>query len=174
MTNIKTPIPREAASLELKSFERKNELFQFHLLSKKVFLNSEEKNQRQALLQNEQFIGQLKNLFKVPSEYQDLENQQNAAVDFLLAALNGKGSAAAAEVLKSIIQDPATENISLSLATRENLGGVKAEVLYKWSAQEPLKATEIPQWLPGPVSQKIWKNVLAQQEMNRAESALNK
>ncbi len=164
----------EVSTIELKPFENKKELNDYSLLRKKIFLTDKEKLQKQNFLKNEPFITRLKDLFKAPSIYSNSEDQQNAAVDFLLDALNSENSTAAAEVLRSIIQDPSTENENLSMADRETLAGVKAEVLYKWTAQEPLKASEIQQWLPGPVSQKIWKNVLAQQEMNQAESELSK
>ncbi|HEY8269525.1 MAG TPA: hypothetical protein VIG33_01445 [Pseudobdellovibrionaceae bacterium] len=174
IANPNAPEQKVGTSMVLKSFEGKKDLEGYRLLSKKIFLTNQEKIQMQDLLKNDEFTRQLKKLFTVSSEYDNLENQQNIAVDFLLAAATGENGALASEILKSIIQDPATENESLSRTTRENLAGVKAEVLYRWSAQEPLKAAEMRQWLPGPVSEKIWKNVLAQQEMNRAESAMVK
>lgn len=173
-----TPVQRQSASLAAKRFEGQRELEDYKLLKKKIFLTDQEKSQMQQLLRNEAFTLQIQKLFNVPNEYENeyenLENQQNTAIDFLLAALEGQNSAVAGEVLKSIIQDPGTEDQTLSLPLRENLAGVKAEVLYRWSALDPVKATEMQQWLPGPVSLKIWKNILAQQEMNRAESAEEK
>lgn len=156
-------------------FEMKKELEEYRLYSKKVFMSEEEKRQKRGLLQDAGLIRQLGALFKSSaSSYEDLVEQQNTAVDFLLEALQGESRAVAAEVLRGVIQDPATENTRLSLASRENLAGAKAEILYRWSAQEPAKSREIAQWLPGPVSQRIWRNVLAQQESNRAESAITK
>lgn len=168
------PPPTESAATEIKVFEHQRELDEYHLLSQKVFLTDQERRQKQGLLQNAQFIESLKSLFKSQKPTEELEDQQNTAVDFLMEALNGPAKEAAAGVLKSVIQNPDTENAKLDMATRENLAGAKAEVLYKWSAQDPSRNNEIRQWLPGAVSQRIWANVLYQQEMNRLESALTK
>lgn len=167
-------LPTAEADAKLQSFENKTELSEFKTLKQKVFLTEEEKLQRQSLLKNRALLENLKGLFKYPTPFQDLESQQNVAVDLLLEAIKSGDAETARDVLKELIADPTIENKQLSTAQRQNLAGVKAEVLYQWSSLEPDRAGEMQKALPGPVSQKIWKNVLTQQDLNRAESAVTK
>lgn len=163
------------AIAELKPFENKTELAEFKILKEKVFLTEEEKEQHKNFLQDRALLENLKTLFKYPAPYQDLEAQQNAAVDLLLEAIKSGGDADTARaVFKELIADPTIENSQLTPAQRQNLAGVKAEVLFQWSALEPERAGEMKNALPGPVSVKIWKNVETQQDLNRAESAITK
>lgn len=159
---------------ELKSFENKSELSEFKILKLKVFLTEEEQAQRKNFLQDRALLENLKGLFKYPAQYQDLENQQNVAVDLLLEAIKSGDAETARAVFKELIADPTIENKQLTPAQRQNLAGVKAEVLYQWSSLEPDRASEMQNALPGPVSQKIWKNVMSQQQNNEAESAITK
>jgi len=159
----------------LKSFENKNELAEFKTLKQKVFLTDNEKDQKKNFLRDRHLLESVKNLFKYQAPYQDLEDQQDIAVDLLLEAIKSGGDADTARaVFKELIADSTIEDGKLSPAQRQNLAGVKAEVLYQWSALEPDRAQEIQNTLPGPVSIKIWKNVKAQQQNNEAESALTK
>jgi hypothetical protein len=157
-----------------KPFENKSELEAFKILKQKVFLTEEEKVQRQELVRDRALLENLKNLFKYPTPYLELEAQQNMAVDLLLEAIKSGDAETARRVLKEVIADATIENNQLSQSQRQNLAGVKAEVLYQWSSLEPDRAHEMQQSLPGPVSQKIWKNVVTQQDLNRAESAIAK
>lgn len=185
-TGVKTEVPAAAAAAQTtahqiegtqnasKPFENKTELASFKILNQKVFLTEEEKEQRKQFIQDRALLENLKNLFKYPAQYQDLEAQQNVAVDLLLEAIKSGDAETARRVFKEVIADATIENNQLSQDQRQNLAGVKAEVLYQWSSLEPERASEMQQSLPGPVSQKIWKNVLTQQDLNRAESAVAK
>lgn len=159
---------------ELKPFENKTELAEFKILKQKVFLTEEEKAQRKDFLQDRILLENLRSLFKYPAQYQDLEEQQNVAVDLLLEAIKSGDADTARAVFKELIADPTIENKQLTPSQRQNLAGVKAEVLYQWSSLEPDRASEMQSALPGPVSQKIWKNIESQQQNNEAESAMTK
>lgn len=172
-TNTQALTP-PGADPELKPFENKTELSEFKILKQKVFLTEEEKQLRQNFLKNRALLENLKGLFKYPTAFQDLESQQNVAVDLLLEAIKSGDAETARSVLRELIADPTIEDKQLSPVQRQNLAGVKAEVLYQWSSLEPDRAGEMQKVLPGPVSQKIWKNVLTQQDLNRAESAITK
>ncbi len=169
-----TTNPLEVTRNEGQPFENKTELASFKTLKQKVFLTEEEKEQRKQFIQDRALLENLKNLFKYPAPYQDLEAQQNVAVDLLLEAIKSGDAETARRVFTDVIADATIENNQLSQDQRQNLAGVKAEVLYQWSSLEPDRAREMQQSLPGPVSQKIWKNVVTQQDLNRAESALAK
>jgi hypothetical protein len=99
-----------------------------------------------------------------------LQRLQNQAVDLLLEARLG-GSQIAGQVLRSVVTDGQVEKESLSRSDRQAFAELKADVLYRWSAREPAITAELPGWLPGPVSQKIWRNVVNAQEQNQLESA---
>ncbi|MBS1971811.1 MAG: hypothetical protein JSU04_15975 [Bdellovibrionales bacterium] len=169
-----TANPPEGTQKPSKPFENKTELASFKILKQKVFLTEQEKEQRKHFIQDRALLENLKNLFKYPAPYQDLEAQQNVAVDLLLEAIKSGDAETARGVFKEVIADATIENNQLSPDQRQNLAGVKAEVLYQWSSLEPDRASEMQQSLPGPVSQKIWKNVVTQQDLNRAESAIAK
>ncbi len=96
---------------------------------------------------------------------------QDAAVDLLVEALKSGDKAMAAEVARAVIEDPAVENAGTDRSVRENLAGIKAEVLYHWAAIMPDDASNIERSLPGPVSRKIWDNVNRRHASNLAESA---
>lgn len=165
--------PMKEIQMASKAFENKAELASFKILKQKVFLTEKEKEQRQQFIQDRMLLESLKNLFKYPAQYEDLESQQNVAVDLLLEAIKSGDAETARRVFKEIIADATIENNRLSQDQRQNLAGVKAEVLYRWSSLEPDRAREMQLSLPGAVSQKIWKNVVTQQNLNRAESAKN-
>lgn len=99
--------------------------------------------------------------------------QQTTAIDLLLeAAKSPEGREAAEAALQGIIADNQIEGEALPMDARKNLAGVKAEVLFQWSAQDPTKTKSMQAWLPGPVSQKIWENVTDAQTRNLRESAM--
>lgn len=154
----------------LPKYEYQKELDTYSLLRKKVFLSDAEKSQKTSLLKNEKFVRSLRELLKIPSLAQDDGQQNNAALDLLFDALKGENRQVARDILKSVIQDPGTENTALSMAERKALAGVKAEVLFHWSAMEPNLSGQMQQWLPGPVSQNIWKNVQAEHKSNLEQS----
>jgi hypothetical protein len=147
------------------------DLADYAKLKSKVFLNDDDKREKSRLLQDAALMRSLEPLLKKPIvQIGPEQEEQNAAIDFLLeAAMNS--SPAAVDVLRSVIEDRQVENARIDMKSREALAGVKAEILYHWSSADPARSQQFTGWLPGPVSQKIWENVRDRQERNRAESA---
>ncbi len=147
------------------------ELKQYRVIKNKAFLTDEEKALRKSFLENNEMLRNLGTYLKTPAtEESDSEEAKNAATDLLLEAIKDEKSAAAEAALQEVIADNTIENTQMDPAQRESLAGVKAEILYHWSAIDPEKVSQIEEWLPGPVSKKIWQNVLKAQNQNRAES----
>lgn len=146
-------------------------LEEYAKLKQKVLLNAESEAAKKRILQDEKLLGELKAVFDfVPDPKRgEQQNLQYAAIDLLLEA-RAAGSETAAAVLRSLIEDPRVEKDELSNTVRAELAETKAEVMYRWSSQEPERAAEIEKWLPGPVSAKIWHNVLSAQKQNQLES----
>jgi len=69
-------------------------------------------------------------------------------------------------VIKEIILDQNIENDSISMDLRTFFGESKAELLYHASSLYPDEFKNIKSVLPGPVTQKIWLNVLLMQKEN--------
>lgn len=163
---------RDVAARPSKPFEFQKELGDYAFLKKKVLLSDADKSEKKDLMQNDRFLRSLESLLKTPTNGDfEMEQQQNFALDLLFEALESDTRSIASEVLQAIVQDPQVENAQLDRKSREKLAGLKAEVLYQWAALEPGKSGEIQSWLPGPVSQRIWQNVLASQHSNLEESA---
>lgn len=151
------------------------ELKEYANIKNKVFLTEEEKATRRAMLNNDGMLRSLGDYLKNPTSVdQESDQARNLATDLLLEALRTEDSPAAQAALQELIQDTAVEDSKIEQNTRQVLAGTKAEVLYHWSALDPQKSTQMARWLPGPVSQKIWQNVINAQNQNRAESALEK
>jgi hypothetical protein len=147
------------------------ELNRYIVIKNKVFMNDEEKALRKSFLQNNEMLSALGEFLKTPAaETKTLEAERNAATDLLLEAVKAGPNAAAEAALQGVIADGAVENPQLDQKARQSLAGIKAEVLYHWSAINPDKAPEMKSWLPGPVSAKIWQNVEHAQAQNVAES----
>lgn len=157
------------APVPVEPFKYQRELATFQDLQGKVFLSSEEKEVRKALLSHILLIRALGDRLLVPAASASLVLEQELAVDLLLAALEEGDAESAREVLKTVVLDAQVEDPALSEEVRTQLAGAKAEVLYHWSALDPRAAIQIPDWLPGPVSQKIWANIERRQQANLAE-----
>lgn len=165
----KTPAGPSSESGAL-AFDRGVELAKYAGLKKKVFLSPDEKAEQARILEDRGLVNSLLSLLLVPALPGSMTmHMQNDAIDLLLEA-RAAGVAAASEVLRSVVEDKKIEDTSVDMETRTSLAGVKAEVLYQWSAQEPERASELERWLPGPVSQKIWNNVISAQRQNLNES----
>jgi hypothetical protein len=146
------------------------ELSEYSLLKKKVFTTSEEKAQRTRLLQDRNVVQSMLEYLAAPAAAgSEAAAIQNDAIDLLVEA-RAAGSDAAADVMSSVLRDGTIENANLDMETRTSLAGVKAEVLYRWSAQEPGRAGQMASLLPGPVSRNIWNNVKAAQAQNLLDS----
>jgi hypothetical protein len=163
-----------SATTERVAFEYARELAEFTVMKRKVFLSDEERVQKAALFGNRRMIASLGDYLNRPMG-NDVASigEQGAVLDLLVDALQSKeGNEAAEAALKSVVLDTQIESDHLAVEERKNLAGVKAEVLYQWTALEPGRAKEIRTWLPGPVSEKIWANVTETQNRNQAESAV--
>lgn len=176
-----TPPPRVPASLPDQGsnspiapavkpvkFEFQAELDSYAILKSIVLPNEEQKAMRTELLTNSRLLKAVAlRLTKQP--LMDLSDQ-DVAVDILLDALKDGDSRAAEEALREVVKDEQLEDSTLTSGVREQLAGIKAEVLYQWSAMVPQGANQLASLLPGPVSQRIWQNVLSMQSRNLAES----
>jgi hypothetical protein len=154
-----------------KDFAGADELAEYAKLKSHVFLDDEGNERKRTLLRDEKFLKGLESLLKTAAgnDMQLLE-AQSQAIDLLIEARANGSDHIAGEVLRSVIEDSSIENEKVNVADRKALAGVKAELLYQWTAQEPLVADKIQGWLPGPISAKIWKNVTHAQEQNEMES----
>lgn len=162
---------KTAAPKALEPAPHAKELAVYTDLHRKVFLNERESAEKDALLKNASVLRAMGvRLMRSPGS-EAAAKEQNVAVEMLLEALRTGDSEIAAEVLKGVITDGQVEDAHLDIASRENLAGVKAEVLFQWSAFRPAQANELATMLPGPVSQKIWQNIVDAQASNIAESA---
>jgi hypothetical protein len=165
------PIVPAPLKLEKKPEPFATELAEYAVLKKKVFLTAAEESQRNSFLKNDKILrGMRSRLLSSPTTAKEAK-EQNAAIDLLLDAVRIGDSEVAVEVLRDVVADGQIEDENIDRATRENLAGVKAEVLYQWSALKPAQAQELANMLPGPVSQKIWQNVVSAQASNLSESA---
>lgn len=154
-------------------FRFQKELDDYAFLRRKIFLSDDEKAEKARLLRDPSFVAGLESLFRDSLESGfEPEMRRNLALDLLFEALEGEGRDAASRVLRSVVRDERVESSALDSGTRRTLAGLKAEVLYQWSSKNPRVAREVGSWLPGPVSERIWRNVQAAQNQNLAESAI--
>lgn len=147
------------------------ELDKFAMISNKALLLEHDKVAKKKLITDVAFIRSLKSVLLTAALDNTMSHNQNIAVDFLFEALKGSQHDEVVKVLQAVAADPAVDNEQTDMASRKALAGVKAEVLFTWSAVDPDADANIAAALPGPVSQKIWANVKKQQENNLAESA---
>ena len=136
------------------------ELAMYTLLHRKVFLNEGESLEKSSLLKNASVLRAMGVRLVRPPGSDTAAVEQNTAVEMLIEALRSGDSQVAAEVLKGVIKDSQIEDPKLDMGIRSNLAGIKAEILFQWTALRPTQAQELATLLPGPVSQKIWQNVI--------------
>lgn len=148
----------------------------FKSMQAKVFKDESDKAYLKRLLSDSKYLQQLSNYLRDAQSIQNpsFRENQNLAIDFILEALNADASASAEQAIFDVIQDSQVEDVQLKLNLREMLAGVKADLLYQASAVKPELIPQIEQVLPGPVSQKIWKNVQKQHAENLASSEIEK
>lgn len=142
----------------------------FSSVQQKVMLKATDKQLKKELLSNKEALLSAKKLLLQPALEPEDQVLQNIALDYLFESLKGPQSAAAIEALKSIVADKTVESNKIKIEERKALAGVKAEILYQLSSERPEEAGSLQASLPGPISQKIWRNVQSQQENNLAES----
>lgn len=144
----------------------------FKVIQAKVFRSADDEKQWKIMISDSRHLLQLgqylKDLKSIDSE--DFKANQNAAIDLLIAALKGGDAATAEQAILEVIKDAQVEDDKLAQSSRDLLGGIKAELLYESSSIKPELAEQLEKILPGPVSQKIWKNVQQQQADNLALS----
>lgn len=161
--------PRNLAPASV-PFEYQTQLNEFAALKAKVLPSKEESLKMKRLLTDVGFLRgvgvRLARLPLLPL------GEQDVAIDLLIEALKTGDKGTAQEVLGSIVSDKQVENVKLEREVREQLAGIKGEVLYHWAAIMPDEARRIIASLPGPVSRKIWRNVEDTHENNLAESRL--
>ena len=167
---VPTQPEKPATPPPAKPFEYANELSSYAELAAKVLMTEEEKARKNRLLSDAALLRALGLRLTEASVDPSVTASQDLAVDLLVEALESGDQALASEVMKSVVEDPQVENKLLDRPVRENLAGIKAEVLYHWAAAQPDEAARIERSLPGPVSQKIWENVKSRHESNDAES----
>jgi hypothetical protein len=158
--------PTAAHVASILSEDKFAELSSYAQLKSKVFMNDGEKKERARLLSSGELAKSLEKVLLTAALDAQARQVQNDAVDFLLEA----NTPVAAEVLRNVIQDKQIENANLPLSERHALAGVKGEVLYRWTAQDPSRADQARRLLPGDVSKRVWDNVTRSQRQNLAES----
>lgn len=160
----------KAALTEPHTFEFPDEVKSYLEIQSKVFLSDADKRDRLTLLHHSDLLKALGRRLLEPTLDRQVMREQDAAVDLLLEALHDGDQAVAGQVLESVVKDAQVEDSHMNAKAREQLAGLKAEILYQWSSSSNEAAADLPGWLPGPVSRKIWSNVLKMQQSNLAES----
>lgn len=155
-------------------FKYQNELSNYAAIQAKVFLSEDETEQKKAFLRDQEMLRSFKSILLAPAPDMVTMKLQNAAIDLLFDALAGDPQGASLEVLKDVISNPLIEDSQLNSQERQAVAEIKAEILFRVSAALPESRRELESLLPGPVSQRLWKNVVAQQKSNLAESALER
>jgi len=165
--------PLDQTPLDAKyGFIHGHELARYAELKRKIFLNSDEQAEKARIAVDLDLTKSLERLLHFPSFIgSPLQALQNDALDFLFENVGNPKNTAVAAVLQALVKDKEIENPKNDRPKKLSLAGFKAEVLYQWSAVQPSVVAQIPAWLPGPVSQKIWQNVLAAQAQNASDSA---
>jgi hypothetical protein len=148
--------------------EVKAQLKAFQTLQVKSVLTPAEEAARRKLLQDGDLIAQLGAVLRsrVGQKDPDFTENQNLAIDFLVEALKYGNEQAAVDAIWEQIRDGQIEDTSIPLKERQVLAGIKGEILYHATALKPETFEDVEMDLPGPVSQKIWKNVQEQHQAN--------
>lgn len=144
----------------------------FRSIQAKVFKSPEELHKIKLISTDATYLDALRKYLTnanaaIKAEFRE---QQNLAIDILLEGLKYAESSAAESALRAIIKDATIENSELNFPARAALAAVKAEVLYQSSAMRADLFANVEDLLPGPVSKKIWDNVLLKQAENAKES----
>jgi hypothetical protein len=158
------------APMASRPFAYDKELKTYLDLQAKVFMSDEEKAEKHELLSRPDLLKALGQKLLEPSRSLEGMNEQDTALDMLIEALKSGDSAVAAGVLGDVVKDGQVESSTMEQSAREQLAGLKAEILYQWSAFKPDMASNLQSMLPGPVSRRIWSNVVKMQQENLAES----
>lgn len=162
------PPPPAARTIAPPPFEYQKDLNSYAQLKTKVLPSAEEKSARERLLKDARFLRATGDrLLKVPLLP---IGEQDVAIDLLIEALQGGDQQAAEAAIAEIVGDNQVEDTKLPTDVREQLAGIKAEVIYHYTAYRPDEVGQVSNRLPGPVSRKILNNVTEAQKNNLAES----
>lgn len=150
------------------SDENKQKILIFRNFNQKVLMTKTEKIQFKELLFDKNLIQDLGTTFHEFSKNDLIDNKdlQNDIYSFLLQSLQKGDHDTSLSVIKEIVFDKQIEDDSLPIEAKIFLGESKAELLYNASALYPDDFKNISSELPGPVTRKIWSNVLAMQKEN--------
>ncbi|MES2855146.1 MAG: hypothetical protein V4692_04750 [Bdellovibrionota bacterium] len=151
--------------------EQREMLSKYRSLKTKVFMSDQEAALHKRLLADRGFVRNLASVLRVSAVDLEAQRTQDSAIDLLLDAATNGFSEVAAEAFREVISDDQIENSSIPKEGRQALAEIKAEVLYQWTAIDPSRVSEVEDLLPGPVSKRIWANVLDTQTRNVAESS---
>lgn len=161
--------PINSASILVEIEKIRPHLNRFHQLQVKVLRNLNEENELLVLLRNPTVLLWAEKILIHPeSRFSD---EKNKVLSLVIESMRS-GEPAAGKVLSAFIADAGIENEAHPFIDRKFQAGLKAEAMFTWSSQDPEKTAHIESLLPGPISQKIWQNVLVQQNNNLAESEL--
>ena len=169
-TNPVVPPVEKIPPAPAQPFSYQKELEAYGNLHRKVFLTDDERREKKDLLDQPRFLKALALRLVEPSLDADVKASQDLAVDLLLDAWKSGDREEASAALKYVVEDGQVENQALDQSVRQNLAGLKAEILYHWTALDPSQVASLAKELPGPVSQGIWSNVQRRQADNLAAS----
>ena len=173
MVTSPSVIEKVADSTVFKEYAHKEDLTRFSAIAQKALPSSADQAARNDLLKDEELINSLKPLLTTAAQNLSEQQLQNSALDMLFAALNSDSRDIAVGVLKEVVASSGVESDAVPQNERQQLAGIKAEVLMALSAH-PKFQEDLTAIFPGPVTGKIWQNVQERQKSNLAESALRR
>lgn len=164
-------VPNPVLASEPVRFAYQAELMNYADLKTIILPDENQKALRKRLLQNADFLRSVGDRLRQRPMLALME--QAAGIDLLVEALRVGEKSIAKDALMAIVADAQVEDQNLPRPEREQMAGVKAEVLFHWLALQPGSMTEAESALPGPVSRKILENVKHQHQSNLAESRVS-
>ena len=133
------------------------QLKQLRLIKAKVFRSETEEITMKAFVRNADNLQSLVSLLTDSVSLQaTTAAEHQAAVDILLEAAKGANTKLAVESILTVIGDKQVEDQSSTKTVRELHAGIKAELMYGAAF---IDRQTIQNYVPGPVTQKIWDNV---------------
>lgn len=135
------------------------QLKQLRSIKAKVFRTEADDVVVKAFIQNPDNLQSLVSLLTDSTSLQaTTAAEHQAAVDVLLEAAKTGNSKISQESILTVISDKQVEDQTATEAVRELHAGIKAELMYGAAF---IDQRTIQNYVPGPVSQKIWDNVQA-------------
>ncbi len=164
-TNAESIRPREVVELS-------KHLMQIKLIQKKVFKNDAELTVVKSFINSRQRLQSLAALLTRREALIEANSADHSnAVDVLIAASQSGDSQYAEELILEIIRDGKIENENEHPTVRQNLAGIKAELMYH---AVRIDNRTVQNSISGPATQKIWDNVQQAQADNVTESQLER